>query len=98
MSGNALIGRLATSAFKANVSIWVSSPVTGLVVENDKVVGATAQRATGEVRIVARRGVVCATGGFPHDPVRRDQLYPHEPTATGHASMAAPGDTGDGLR
>lgn len=98
MSGNALIGRLATSAFKSNVPIWVSSPVTGLVVENGRVAGATARRPTGEVKIIARRGVVCAAGGFPHDPDRRHRLYPHQPDATSHYSLAAPGDTGDGLR
>ena len=98
MNGNALIGRLATSAFKLNIPIWVSSPVTGLVVEDRKVVGAMAQRSTGEVKIIARRGVVCAAGGFPHDAVRCDQLYPHKPTPTSHYSLAVSGDTGDGLR
>ncbi len=98
MSGNALIGRLAASAFKLNIPIWVSSPVTGLVVEDGKVTAATVRRATGDATIVARRGVVLATGGFPHDPVRRARLYPHDVASTGHASLAAPGDTGDGLR
>ncbi|HSQ04990.1 MAG TPA: FAD-dependent oxidoreductase, partial [Burkholderiales bacterium] len=73
MNGNALIGRLATSAFKSNIPIWLSSPVTRLLVEEGKVIGAIAQRSIGEVKIIARRGVVCAAGGFPNDPARRQQ-------------------------
>ena len=98
MNGNALIGRLAASAFSLNIPIWTASPVTALLVETGHVIGATARTASGDVKIIARRGVVCATGGFPHDPVRRDRLFPHDPAATGHSSLAAAGDTGDGLR
>ena len=98
MNGNALIGRLATSAFKANVRVWVSTPATGLLFERGRVVGATIRRDAGEVKIFARRGVVCAAGGFPRDPIRRDFFYPHKPTPTSHLSLTVAGDTGDGLR
>jgi succinate dehydrogenase/fumarate reductase flavoprotein subunit len=46
----------------------------------------------------ARRGVVLACGGFPHDPVRKRALFPHAPTGEEHWSAAPSGNTGDGLR
>jgi succinate dehydrogenase/fumarate reductase flavoprotein subunit len=49
-----------------------------------------------EVR--ARRGVVLAAGGFPHDLARRRALFRHAPSGAEHWSPAPPGNTGDGLR
>jgi succinate dehydrogenase/fumarate reductase flavoprotein subunit len=50
------------------------------------------------LRIEARRGVVLACGGFPHDAARRRELLPHAASGTGHWSAAVPANTGDGLR
>lgn len=48
--------------------------------------------------ISARRGVVCAAGGFPHDVARRKKLFP-QPTVSGeYYSLASSGNSGDGLR
>jgi succinate dehydrogenase/fumarate reductase flavoprotein subunit len=52
----------------------------------------------GDVEIVARRGVVLACGGFPHDVARMRTLFPHAPTGDEHWSAAPPANTGDGLR
>ncbi len=99
MNGNALIARLAKSAFDKDVKIWTSSPVQQLI-RNDKeeVVGAIINRPDGPVQVMARKGVVLAAGGFPQDPVRRKELMPHAPTGYEHVSPAPPGNTGDGLR
>jgi succinate dehydrogenase/fumarate reductase flavoprotein subunit len=98
-NGNALIGRLAKSAFDKNVPIWTSSPVRSLIRNaKGRVIGAIVNRPDGPVEIIARKGVVLAAGGFPQDPVRRKELMPHSPSGYEHVSPAPPGNTGDGLR
>jgi len=93
-NGNALAGRLAKSAFDAGAALWTSSPATGLLVEDGRVVGATVERDGRPLRIAASRGVVLAAGGFPQDTARRGRLFPHP----AHFSPAPEGNTGDGLR
>jgi succinate dehydrogenase/fumarate reductase flavoprotein subunit len=99
MNGNALIARLAKSAFEKNVPIWTTSPVKSLIRnDNEDVIGAIINRPDGPVEVIARKGVVLAAGGFPQDPVRRKELMPHAPSGHEHVSPAPPGNTGDGLR
>jgi succinate dehydrogenase/fumarate reductase flavoprotein subunit len=50
------------------------------------------------IRVNARRGVVLACGGFPHDVERRKAMFPHAPTGNEHFSPGPAGNTGDGLR
>lgn len=97
-NGNALAGRLAKSAFDLKVPLWLSSPVRELIVENGAVRGALVQHEGKEVRVNARRGVVLACGGFPHDAARRKAMFPHAPTGAEHYSPGPTGNTGDGLR
>src|SRR6185369_1986315 len=87
-NGNALAGRLAKAAMDLNVPVWLSSPVLKLVVENGGVAGAVVQREGRRLRINAKRGVVLACGGFPHDVERRKELFPHAPTGKEHFSPA----------
>ncbi len=99
MNGNALVARLAKSAFDKGVEIWTSSPVRGLVHdETGQVIGARVERPDGPVEVIAKKGVVLAAGGFPQDAVRRKELLPHSPSGHEHISPAPPGNTGDGLR
>ncbi len=99
MNGNALVARLAKSAFNKGVPIWTSSPVASLIRnENQEVIGAVVNKPDGPVQVMTRKGVVLAAGGFPQDPVRRKQLMPHAPSGHEHVSPAPPGNTGDGLR
>ncbi|WP_246669479.1 MULTISPECIES: FAD-dependent oxidoreductase [unclassified Bradyrhizobium] len=97
-NGNALAGRLAKSAFDLNIPLWLSSPVRELIVEDGAVRGAIIERDSKRVRVTARRGVVLACGGFPHDVERRKAMFPHAPTGAEHFSPGPPGNTGDGLR
>ncbi|MBN8963180.1 MAG: FAD-dependent oxidoreductase [Rhizobiales bacterium] len=97
-NGNALAGRLAKSAFDLKVPLWLSSPVRELTVENGAVRGAIVQHEGKDVRVNARRGVVLACGGFPHDVERRKAMFPHAPTGAEHYSPGPTGNTGDGLR
>ncbi len=95
-NGNALVGRLAKSAFDLGIEIRTSAPARALVFEDGRVAGVEIETPLGRQRLIAQRGVVLAAGGFPHDPERREGLYPH-PVA-GHFSPAAEGNTGDGIR
>jgi succinate dehydrogenase/fumarate reductase flavoprotein subunit len=97
-NGNALAGRLAKSAFDLNIPLWLSSPVRELIVEDGAVRGALVERDGRLVRVHARRGVVLACGGFPHDVNRRKKMFPHAPTGNEHFSPGPTGNTGDGLR
>ncbi|WP_244542030.1 FAD-dependent oxidoreductase [Afipia sp. GAS231] len=97
-NGNALAGRLAKSAFDLNIPLWLSSPVRELIVEDGAVRGAIIERDGKRVRVTAKRGVVLACGGFPHDVERRKAMFPHAPDGTEHFSPGPAGNTGDGLR
>ena len=97
VGGNALVGRLLRSALDRGVAIRTEAPVEGLLVEDGRVVGARlGGTAPGTVR--ARRGVVLATGGFPHDRARIAAMFAHAPDGRGHHSAAPSSNTGDGLR
>jgi hypothetical protein len=99
MNGNALVGRLAKSCFDKGVQIWTGSAVVQVLRGDDgRVSGAFVDTAKGRVKVLAKRGVVLAAGGFPRDIVRRKALFPHAPSGNEHASPAPPGNTGDGLR
>ena len=97
-NGNALAGRLAKSAFDLKIPLWLSSPVRELIVENGAVRGAMVEREGRLVRVNAKRGVILACGGFPHDIIRRKAMFPHAPTGAEHYSPGPTGNTGDGLR
>lgn len=99
MNGNALVARLAKSAFDKGVPIWTSSPVRQLLTDDTgRVIGARIDRPDGPVEVIASKGVVLAAGGFPQDAVRRKALMSHSPSGHEHVSPAPPGNTGDGLR
>ena len=94
VNGNALAARLVRSALDLGVELRVDAPAEALLREGGRVVGARlGGAAPGLVR--ARRGVVLATGGFPHDPARTAALFGH---GGAHHSAAPPENVGDGLR
>jgi succinate dehydrogenase/fumarate reductase flavoprotein subunit len=97
-NGNALAGRLAKSAFDLGVPLWLSAPAKELIVENGAVRGAIVERDGKPIQVNAKRAVVLACGGFPHDVARRKELFPHAPTGQEHYSPGPTGNTGDGLR
>jgi len=94
-NGQALVGRLLRSAADLGVELRDSAPARRLLVEDGTVRGAVLATAAGEIEVRAGRGVVLATGGFPHDPARREALFPANDD---HATLAVPSATGDGLR
>jgi len=94
-NGLALVGRLLRSAADLNVELRTSSPVVRLIEGGGRVCGVVLATEEGEIEIGVRRGVVLATGGFPHDPKRRRELFPADEE---HRTLAVPSATGDGLR
>jgi len=96
-SGNALAARLAKSALDLGIPIMTSSPVRRLRTEGERVTGVVAATADGERTLTARRGVVLACGGFPHDIKRITQAYPHLQRGHEHVSPTPEGNTGDGV-
>jgi succinate dehydrogenase/fumarate reductase flavoprotein subunit len=97
-SGNALVARLAKSCFDLAIPIHTRAPARKLIEVNGRVSGAVVGGPRGDVRIVARRGVVLACGGYPHDVERIRKSYPHLQRGGNHVSPTPAGNTGDGLR
>lgn len=98
VNGNALVARLMRSALDLSVTMLDSAPATALVHKGGRVAGARLITSTGEVVVRAARGVVLATGGFPHDTARLDALADVAGGGAGHHSAAPRTNTGDGLR
>ena len=98
VNGTALTGRLMKSADDLGVDIRVSTPATRLLTDGTgKVTGAVVDSPEGTLQINASRGVVLATGGFPHDVPRRKELFPKTPTGREHWTLAPAETTGDGI-
>jgi succinate dehydrogenase/fumarate reductase flavoprotein subunit len=97
-SGNALAARLAKTTLDLGIPILTGTAAEELLVEGGEVRGARIRDAAGERRIEARRGVVLACGGFPHDKARIAKAYPHVARGGRHVSPTPSGNTGDGIR
>lgn len=103
VNGNALVARLMRSALDKGVMLIDSAPVSGLLQAEGRITGARLAVAGvgagpgAETLVHAARGVVLATGGFPHDPARLAALAPQAGGAC-HFSAAPRGNTGDGMR
>jgi succinate dehydrogenase/fumarate reductase flavoprotein subunit len=92
--GNALVARLFYSLRQRGVPIWRNACLQELIVEGERVCGAVLA-VDGEMRrVMARRGVVLATGGFGGS-IDRLNDYVDPPLA--HA-VAFAGAAGDGMR
>lgn len=97
-SGNALAARLAKSAIDLDIPIWTSAPATELITTEDSVIGATVFNGGIATQVLAKKGVVLASGGFSHDLKRIQTVFPHVRRGGEHISPTAPGNTGDGAR
>ncbi|WP_328323326.1 MULTISPECIES: FAD-dependent oxidoreductase [unclassified Streptomyces] len=94
--GQALIARMRQSLDALGGELWLSTPLTGLVEEDGRIVGVRAERDGSPVTIQAHGGVVLASGGFSHDQQLREKYLP-APTSTAWTS-SSDGQTGDALR
>ena len=95
LMGNALAARLLKSALDRKIPLRTRTAAQSLIRENGRVVGLVAERDGETLRIAAPRGVVLATGGFPHGAARVAAMLPH---ASQHYTMSPKDDRGDGLK
>jgi 3-oxosteroid 1-dehydrogenase len=71
-TGRALVARLRLALKDAAIPLWLETPMTELVAEeNGAVGGVVAERNGRDIRIGARYGVLLATGGFDHNAEMR---------------------------
>ncbi len=93
-SGAAIQGRMLQLALRAGIEIYRNTPVTGLVLDKDRVVGVKIRQADGQAREVrARSGVLVNVGGFSRNAAMRKK-YGRKP-ASSEWTNANPGDTGE---
>lgn len=97
-NGNALVATLAGAALAHGARIFTSTGVTALLRQGDRVTGVRFTHPRGEGSLLARRGVILATGGFSHAPRLHEALFDHLPPGTRHHSPAPADNTGDGVR
>ncbi|MEO8718942.1 MAG: FAD-dependent oxidoreductase [Burkholderiales bacterium] len=93
--GNALVAHLLKSALDLKVSLQLGTGVKRLVLRDGAVSGVEIDSEGQPLTILARAGVVLATGGFSHDAELRKKLLP---AAVSARSPACATSTGDGLR
>ncbi len=91
--GEALIGQLRLTLHEQNVPVWLNSSVESLIIEDDAILGVEVITSEGKKRIRASKGVVLASGGFPHNKTLREK-YQKAPVST-EWTVAAPGNTGE---
>ena len=84
--GRSLAAMLGYSLQKAGIPLWLNTPLTDLVLEDGKVVGVEAEQNGQKITLKANKGVLFATGGFPHNEEMRKK-YMHS-TSTSTWSLA----------
>ena len=93
--GNSLAGRLLKSVLDAGINLYRETKVEGLLKQQGSVKGVVVSHRGKTGRIVANRGVVLATGGFP---VARQLAASAVPFAEMHRTVAPLSNDGDGIR
>jgi 3-oxosteroid 1-dehydrogenase len=93
--GQALSAGLRAGLSTADVPVWLSTALTGLVTENGRVVGVEVDRNGSPGTIRVTRGVILASGGFEHNERMRKE-YQQTPIGT-EWTVGAVENTGDGI-
>ncbi|MDT5309639.1 MAG: 3-oxosteroid 1-dehydrogenase [Mycobacterium sp.] len=73
--GGALAGSLLHIVLRQETPVWLNSPLTELIVENGRVVGAVVDKEGEEVHVRSRRGVMLAAGGFARNKQWRQKCH-----------------------
>ena len=94
LMGNALAARLFYSLRQRNVPLWLNASLRELTTDNGRITGATLDIDGKPRRVIARRGVILATGGFGGSVERMND---HVRPKLAHA-VAFVGAEGDGMR
>ncbi|MFI5954520.1 3-oxosteroid 1-dehydrogenase [Cryptosporangium sp. NPDC051539] len=95
--GQALAAGLRAGLAVRDVPVWLSTPLTELVVDGGRVTGVrVAVRGAEPEVLLASRGVLLTSGGFERDDAMRKR-YQKEPIGT-EWTVGAEANTGDGIR
>jgi len=94
INGNALAARLMRSALDAGAELRARARVRRLIQDNGRVSGVVAEIDGQPATVIARRGVVLASGGFGANPAMRRR---HIPMADEGWSLQPEGCLGDGI-
>lgn len=94
LNGVALTARLFDVADRAGARFALSTAATELLYANGRVTGAVLEGPQGPSALMARRGVVLATGGISASPSLRSAYFPQ---ADIHQTLAVPEADGAGL-
>jgi succinate dehydrogenase/fumarate reductase flavoprotein subunit len=92
--GNALVARLLYSLNQFAVEIRYGSPLSELIADGGRIVGAVFKTTHGDIAIRAKRGIVLATDGIGWSRGLRDRLFPE---GTHRYSLSPVSNTGDGI-
>ncbi len=98
MDGNSLVAQLLETALDSGVRIWTDAPVSSLKQGDTGISGAVVEYHGTQFSVMARHGVVLASGGFSHDANRAKSTFRHVAFGSSHFAISAPGNTGDGSR
>ena len=94
--GQSLAARLRLAVKDRGIPLWLDSPMTELITDDDgAVIGAIVEHGGTTQRIGARGGVILAAGGFDHDMAWRRQYLP---VLEKDWSFGNPLAMGDGIR
>jgi succinate dehydrogenase/fumarate reductase flavoprotein subunit len=93
-NGNALAGRLLKSAKDCGVTLWNNARAKHLIMENGRVTGVVVERGNSPQTVLARRGIVLASGGFGANTEMRRKYVPQ---ADAGWSLQPEGNRGDGI-
>ena len=93
--GQALAAGLRAGLARADVPVWLNTPMIGLRIEDGRVTGVEITRDGQPAVVRARRGVLLATGGFEKNEEMR-QRYQRAPIGT-EWTVGSAGNTGDGI-
>ncbi|WP_252258574.1 FAD-dependent oxidoreductase [Erythrobacter aurantius] len=95
--GRALVGGLRRAMLERKIPLIYDCGMTGLVLEEGKIVAVDAETRGERVRFAAKRGVIVAAGGHEQNQTLRDQLLPVK-TDRNWSLSPANMNVGDGLR
>ncbi len=89
--GSVAVGTLTAAAVRDGVEMRTDHRVTRVLRDGQSVIGVEARTAHGDVRVLARKAVIFATGGFTHNTELR-RNYLHAPVFGGCAAVSNEGD------